>query len=252
MKTDDVIFNAIKELDDLPSVAPPQDFKKLMILSTPRSGSSLFCDVLNQTGMIGRCTEWFNLRYIKAYGKLRQRQNIDFTAYIRFLVEKSVQGTGVFAVNMHIENYIRLLKSDVDPLKLVNFDHFIYIKRGDKIAQAVSLALALKTDRWSADATTQPGSDATPEFEEITKALLRLIQAEKRYRMQFRPRVAAEFQYEEFSDLDKPGSFIKLFNLLGIDLEPDQTFASNMQIMRTDKTKNLAKTYSDFIHGISQ
>jgi hypothetical protein len=51
-----------------PDRPPPRI--RLMILSTPRSGSSLFCDLLESMAAVGSPLEWLNEERIRAYGRV--------------------------------------------------------------------------------------------------------------------------------------------------------------------------------------
>ena len=82
--------------------APVASVKKgLLVLSTRRSGSSMFCDVLSRTGEIGLCEEWFNVHYIGAYLQVMGKADVNMVDYLTFVAEKTVRDTGVFAVPSH-------------------------------------------------------------------------------------------------------------------------------------------------------
>ena len=110
--------------------------KSILIISTPRCGSTLYCDVLSDLNMIGQCKEWFNMRYISAYATFKGISNINFQEYLHFLKLKTTNNTGVFSVNVHVEQYIDLLKHNLDIAEL-GFDCVVYLSRKNKIAQAV-------------------------------------------------------------------------------------------------------------------
>jgi len=104
--TDDKLLQKMVALSKRKSTDINTIKKKVLILSIPRSGSSMFCDVLNNTKQLGSCAEWFNSRYIAAYGKVTGNVNVKFNDYLNFILEKTIGDTGGGVVNAHIEQMI--------------------------------------------------------------------------------------------------------------------------------------------------
>lgn len=146
--TDDLLVGLFEELKTRPDSASPQ--KGLLVLSTPRSGSSLYCERLSNTQSVGQCLEWFNFRYMQAYQRVMNVNTIHFPDYFDFIKRKTTLNTGVLAVNAHIDQYIALLEKGLD-LMSIDFSAVIYLSRRDVTAQAVSLAKATKSDKWSSN-----------------------------------------------------------------------------------------------------
>jgi hypothetical protein len=78
--TDELILNIIEKIDKAQrkNINP---IRKIAIFSTPRSGSTYFCDLLSQTKIIGEPREWFNERFIRAYGRYFNKENIKLWRY---------------------------------------------------------------------------------------------------------------------------------------------------------------------------
>jgi len=180
--------HASPELDPLGHTAPRQ---VLVIASNPRTGSNLLGSTLAATGKAGAPREYLLGKggYVEwrrrigapqptlrgAVGMLKRRVLGDAGWSIcyrwtprsmrRYLAEMSALRTtsnGVFAVKVHafqatnwFENYgIDIGQWDV-PVRWVR------IERDDRLAQAVSYAIALQTNRWSSTATVAATAPAT-------------------------------------------------------------------------------------------
>jgi len=79
------IFDKLKGKDDFPARSVR---KRVAIISTPRCGSSMFCDVLRNTEYFGDPKEWINMRYVSAYAKLFDVKKIDINGYFDFLMQR--------------------------------------------------------------------------------------------------------------------------------------------------------------------
>ena len=211
--TDELLLDIMSDLNGRKSSDTSVVNKKLLILSTPRSGSSLFCDVLTRTSEIGECKEWFNPRYIQAYAKLFNLSQVDFNEYTQFITKKTIGPSGVFAVNMHIEQILQLKQSNINPLDL-GFDLIVYVSRRNKIKQAISLARASLTDQWS---TGTAGREAPAEIPNslIAQSLHHILESEQIYSTDLKQLVHEEFEYEDFQNLDTNSCYDTVLGLLG-------------------------------------
>ena len=81
--------------------------KTLLIWCTPRCGSTLFTEALNNSGRLGLCEEWFNNLYFKAWTEVISC-NFDLMRYWEFIKRKSTRGTGVFTVKWHVGQFIAM------------------------------------------------------------------------------------------------------------------------------------------------
>ena len=75
-----------------------------------------------------------------------------FRQYLAFLDEAASGDHNIYGVNLHIHQYLFLLKKNFDVLKRVDFEKIYWLEREDRIAQAYSWTKALKTRCWSRDA----------------------------------------------------------------------------------------------------
>jgi trehalose 2-sulfotransferase len=137
-----------------------------ILCSTPRSGTTLLCDLLAQTGVAGCPNSFFRQKSLQywadewALGQGADWQDEDFTAqYFAAMRRAGRGGTGVFG--------LRLMGADLQfasnwlaqrhPQVLTDGDRFaaafgplryIYLSRSDKLAEAVSYIRAEQTGLW--------------------------------------------------------------------------------------------------------
>ena len=219
---------------------PAETLKKLLILSTPRSGSSMFCEVLHSTGKIGECLEWLNPRYMQAYAQVKQLTQVNINEYLNYIVQRTIGDTGVFAVNVHIDQYLFLLKQSFDVMSL-NFDAIVYLERKDKVAQAVSLAKASISDQWSHDTKPKDNIAGLDEVD-IAGSLHQILHWQKIYRTQLKSKVKDEFYYEEFSNLNDLSPFNGVLASLGIGI--DESFVPATSLEKQSGTDSVERCKS--------
>lgn len=167
--TQELLDERYRALSDRPDGPAPS--KKVAVISTPRTGSSLFCERLTQTQVCGFAAEWFNPVYIKSYCRVFDITDFDFDAYRNFVIRKTTTPNGVFSVNFHIRQYMHWQKKGFDILGL-EFDRVYYIHRKDRLAQALSLLKARTTKQWSSD------TKAVKEFsvpESLNSAIIAIL-----------------------------------------------------------------------------
>lgn len=171
-----------------------QPHMSYLICSTPRSGSYLLCEVLQQTGLAGRPTEYF----VQSMMLSLQRQwgISNLSGYFKKVLEVGTTPNGVFGMKAHMSQFgavMCILQQvpqfqglAVPELLSTIFPNlsYIWISRRDKVRQAVSHLKALQTNIWwLTDRPPVPveeptGSTANFNFEAIDQ-LLRWIEEEE-------------------------------------------------------------------------
>jgi len=219
--------------------------KGLLVLSSRRSGSSLFCDILSRTGKIGLCEEWFNVHYIGAYLTVMGKSDVNMVEYLTFVAKKTMGGTGVFALHSHC--YQLMKQGDVFGITLDDmcFDHVVHISRRDKISQAVSLATAIANGRWRYD--EDQSSDGNATVEGCLEALREIKIYGTDYSERFASKINAEYFYEDFS---KPGH-TKSFNevLVALGKEPQDHFTTSLKPQRTATSLKLKEQFARYLEN---
>ncbi|HEX5756819.1 MAG TPA: Stf0 family sulfotransferase [Arenimonas sp.] len=226
--TDEMLLGLFRDLRDRPDGPAPS--RKIALISTPRSGSKLFCKALIGTGRFGEPKEWMNFRYLSAYATVMGSPNVDVGQYLDFVARKTTSSNGVFALNIHVEQFLQWRKKGLDILKL-GFKRYYRIYRGDRLAQALSLAKARITDQWSASNQARrelpPGGVPTVT---VLEALRDIGVQDAAYEELLASQVRMTFRYEDFSRDDE--DFRRLLADCGIEHGDLAHIGSSKQIQR--------------------
>lgn len=141
-------------------------FDSYVICGTPRSGSTMLCDLLRDTGVAGRPASYFRTQSIDDYAQKLQvptretwnSPSFDL-AYLEAVKERARNGTPVTGIRLMYENLANVLQrlrlffpdvmSDVDALRAA-FGRvlFISLTRDDRLHQAISRVKAIQTGLW--------------------------------------------------------------------------------------------------------
>jgi len=152
---------------DLPRRASGAEHR-VVICSTPRSGSYLLCRQMINAG-IGVPHEYFRTRTVV---RLAERFGVgadDQLAYADALEASRTTGNGVFAAKVQ---WTQLMQYPaVRERILERADVLIHLYRRDLVAQAVSWQVSLATGYWSFDATAGP-RDANIDLERTDQTLV--------------------------------------------------------------------------------
>lgn len=137
-----------------------------LICATPRTGSSLLCGLLDSSGVAGHPESYFRQQgeqeYAARWGIVRSPDGaFSFADYVRAALTAGTTGNGVFAARIMWETLDELVaklgplypdmagSSDLELLnRAFGRTRFVYLRRGDVVAQAVSLLRARQTDVW--------------------------------------------------------------------------------------------------------
>jgi trehalose 2-sulfotransferase len=139
-----------------------------VICALPRTGSSLVGEIVGRN-CFGNPAEWFwredMARNKAAWGATT------FADYLERVLERGTSEQGVFGVKImwgyfaEVLAELRRLHEEPDDVELLRAlfgePRFVWVRRRDAVAQAVSWAKALQTSQWGAD---QPSS-GTPAFD---------------------------------------------------------------------------------------
>lgn len=143
----DVFINLMCQQDLLQSTSDllikPQ--KSYAIVTTPRSGSTYLCDLLESTKIAGYPTEHLRL----AVQELTCNCNFDYLRLLHNLMQNRTTNNGVFGTKLISHFLFQLRQTKHDFRKIFNpINKFIFLSRRGKVAQAVSLVIAQKTEVW--------------------------------------------------------------------------------------------------------
>ncbi len=140
--------------------------RSYILCATPRSGSTLLCDLLSDTGVAGRPDSYFRresipdwVRHLSVPTREEMSERDFDRAFLAAVLKEGAGGTSVFALRLmwdSVEELSGKLRT-LYPGCLTDADRFgrafgkvqyIHLTRQDKVAQAVSLLKALETGLW--------------------------------------------------------------------------------------------------------
>lgn len=132
-------LNSGKELTDI-----------LFILSTPRSGSTLFSELIYKNSICIPHEYFQTAQYLpllaSRWGCI-DAQKLNKTLYMEKLIQHRTSAKGWLGINLHgkhLNTFTKLLTLLPDARK-----HYVHIMRQDEISQAVSYEIATQTKKWS-------------------------------------------------------------------------------------------------------
>lgn len=132
-----------------------------MICATPRSGSTLLCEALRNTGVAGNPDEYFGPMHVPRWSE--QWQVANPTEYVGKVLKQGSTTNGVFGVkimNLYWKHFMETLWQAADQYGVSDHQHisstflnmhYIWITRRNKIRQGVSWAKALQGIPWTWD-----------------------------------------------------------------------------------------------------
>ncbi len=139
-------------------------FRSYFLCATPRSGSTLLCDVLTETGVAGRPASYFRKEDVPLWsqrlGVPLQADPFDYgAAYLEAVVGHGSAGTDLFGCRI-MWGSLGELSARLGPLgdglegdaarieRAFGPTLYMHLSRADKLAQAISLVKALQTGLW--------------------------------------------------------------------------------------------------------
>lgn len=154
-----------------------------IICATPRSGSTLFCQYLASTGVAGVPASYFNKEGLHEYAEywqiLRPDGSYAFADYLAATRRAGSTTNGILALRVmwstlaEVTAQLAQLYPDLadDELALLEKafgqPKFIYLRREDVVAQAISLYRAQQTGYWHIDEGQAPEQPPAFDFDAI-------------------------------------------------------------------------------------
>lgn len=162
---------------------------KYVLASTPRCGSNFLQRALWRTGVAGAPEEYLTRPYLDDFVTRFPRElsssatSGNLERYLRVLWRLRTSANGVFGLKLHGSHLAWAFQDDGDLLPGLRDSRWIWMRRRNTIAQAVSYLLADQTGVWIVDGEWLPLSPptGTPSYDEreITKRLVQ-IESEER------------------------------------------------------------------------
>ena len=175
-------------------VGSPAATRSLVVCSSPRSGSSLLCEYLCLSGRAGAPTEFFDDEQMARFAGLWNCHGLD--QYVAALLSKKTSPNGVFATKLHFGQFTAVLGSRRLE-ELLPSVQYIWMRRRDRLRQAISYARAMQTHAWA----SMHQSRATASYDRalIEQMLARVAQEDDGWRSWFERNgiTPLQVEYEE-------------------------------------------------------
>ena len=193
----------------------PPPSTSFAVCAIPRCGSSLLCELLTLSGAAGAPTEFFDRTQMEMFRSAWRADTFD--EYLKMLLAKKTSPNGVFGFKVH---YSQLTDSfgGRDPRGVFPNLRFIYLKRRNRVRQAVSFAIAMQTNQWASD--HDPPADEPAFNREQIDDLLQWIERDERswelFFDQYRIRPLRLFYEELVSSMES--TVVDVLRYLGVEL----------------------------------
>jgi LPS sulfotransferase NodH len=168
-----------------------------LICATNRSGSSLLCEALKNTGIAGRPEEYF-WRDDEPFWSERWSVST-YADYLNKAIEEGTTPNGVFGAKVmwgYFDDFLTKLRRIPEYEELAVPDlmrtvfpnpHYIWMTRRDKVRQAVSFWKAIETGIWACtgDEPPTPAKEPVFDFEPIDYLVQEIVTHEAAWQQYF-------------------------------------------------------------------
>jgi len=164
----------------------PERIDSYLICATPRTGSSLLCGLMDSTGVAGHPESYFRRpdeqQWATRWGIVSPSDGtFSYADYVRAAIGAGRTANGVFAARImwgtldEVVARLACVYPDLAGSAVALLDRafgrtrYVYLRRGDVVAQAVSLLRAEQTDVWfeTAQDHQQPHQEPRYDFDLI-------------------------------------------------------------------------------------
>ena len=246
----------------MPRSAGGDRIDSYLLCATPRSGSSLLCGMLDSTGVAGHPESYFRQPSEELYADRWQLPRsadgaFRYDDYVRAAMAEGRTANGVFAARIMggtLEEMVVRLRAARPGLTGGDRDllghwfgrtRYVYLRRGDVLAQAVSLLRAEQTGVWHEHEIRQGGG--VPRFDpgEIRRLMRMLHEDNAAWQAWF---AAQDIQphpvwYEELAD-DPAGVARQVLEFLGLDLPAGRDIVARHQRLADELNAEWIDRYS--------
>jgi trehalose 2-sulfotransferase len=171
------------------------NLKAYVIAATPRSGSFYLSELLWNTGICGRPSEYVRIEDVELWQGLHGCKS--YNEYLHFYLIQGWTRNGVFGAKLMWEQLVRLAedllcKDNLTDNKIADgisyaFDDckYVVLRREDKLRQAISYYRALSTNKWHKTIEDLPEAHQPIEFDanRIDSLKADILAQEQRWQM---------------------------------------------------------------------
>lgn len=208
----------------------------LIVAFVPRSGSNYLCDMLRRTGLAGPLEYYYPFEFSKRqeYWHNSDGDQIDKLIiddqhkWFDYVVERG-------AVKVTWQSYQIMLHEAGSLFDRVDAK-YIYLRRHDKLRQAISWVRAMQSGRWTS--LNEPHSSCVYNHKIIQRKLMDIIDQEARWNKLFERVPHLQLFYEDINY----DTVIRVEELLGIKRTNDywdtpKNIMTQYEILRDDETE---------------
>ena len=225
------------------------DVHPFFICTPARAGGTLFMDLLNSSGKLQKVTV-----YLSGAGELETDEDI-LSYWENIPVDFGRKwGTKVYVENLHIvERYLFLKKISPSSVK------WIWLRRRDKINQAISHYRALRTNVWhirkgsNQEDKNTANSDIEIPIEELNQFILFYFFVDSAWENFFRINEIKPYTifYEDFIDKSDWKPTIKgVLDFLEVPSQSDFNVDTNLLKPTPDSTPIIYERFLDYNHNV--
>ncbi len=218
--------------------------RSYFICATPRTGSTLLCALLKSSGVAGVPESYFRAQDFEKWGtEWDLDQPAAFPDFLNAAISAGQTDNGVFAVRIMWGTMDELVSSikacdpkasgcDLDVLSRIFGEvRFVYLRRLDEVAQAVSLLRAVQTDVWHITGDDAPESGVSPEFHYDADKISGFVAEAQAHNAAWRKwfsdnRISPHHVVYEDLSAEPAGETMKILDFLGLSLPPGRQLAA--------------------------
>ena len=206
------------------------------IITGTRTGSSHLCDLLESTNRLGSPTEYFNPDWRKLYESKFPNTEHSFTDKIMWFSKKEN-----FVVGVKLNDITQLYTAFKEGMGN-RITHWIWLRRCDKVAQAVSRYIAWETDVWDCtELHKRPPVQYSKE--RISNVLKGIVEEEMWIELFLRDKKFIELQYETDVCESPDQAVTSILDFLNVPQYDLPQLASKQLVMTTDLNTEFIKRF---------
>lgn len=138
---------------DFPEITPVR--QRYCILSSPRSGSTMLGRALYETRLAGDPQEYFNPPLLAYERERSSNPSLNLNSFLKLMEDRRTSPNGLFGMKLHYSQMLGAFRSQKPTQNMLtflkSFDQLIWIRRRDRLGQAISQAIGQHTQVWSSE-----------------------------------------------------------------------------------------------------
>jgi LPS sulfotransferase NodH len=232
----------------------------LIIATTPRTGGHFLCELLTETGICGRPSE-----YILNAAKNVWREMRGFESRAEYIVHYTLtgwSGNGIFGAKLTWNQFCEMTDDFSGRSRLTSIDRaltierafggcrYIFLRRRDKLRQAISYHRALCTGRWSSlkagkiAGRFDPDAVEAYDHDSLDQLIAAIVKAEGDWLEYFRETGIAHLTifYEDLA-VDKIGVVRGILSHVGIEDDWNGACEGKLHQQSDSKTEEWVRRY---------